>query len=300
MVMRLQRLLRRHCLALLPLIPLFGCGGAGAPSGVGAYTGRVVLPGGKAAQIGLVARPNGTVAASLLPDSAAPDRQVDLTGTVGSDGSFRLATPAPNPIVVEGFSGAGGSFTLQIGSATGNGRLAPAPATATAPFLPNYAPTLTKPQHWNRKELAVWIDAGAEARSADALWAQMLDAGKLWSDRLPGLFAFRRAAGVADAQIVVRFVPPTDGNVSGERLGQTRVKFYQENRELVGADIYIETGIADGTLQKVLAHELGHALGINGHSSDQDDLMYAVAFGPTNLTLRDANTLARIYSAAGR
>lgn len=295
--MQFNKFFRNTPLFLLPFLPMVpGCGGGANLVGVGAYTGRASMPGGKAAQIGLVARPNGTMTASVLVDA----RQVDLTGNLSGDGWFRLVGSGANPVVVEGTSGAGGTFTLSIGKTAGAGTLAPASATPTAPFLPSYVTSLTKPQHWAKKELAIWVEQGAETRPVETLWTQTLEGGKLWSDRLPDVVAFKRAKKAADAQIIVRFVPPTDPNVTGDRLGQTQVKFYEEDKELISAEIFIETGVPDHTLRSVIAHEIGHAMGVNGHSPDTNDLMYPIAYGPADVTLSDANAVAKIYHDAGR
>jgi hypothetical protein len=63
--------------------------------------------------------------------------------------------------------------------------------------------------------------------------------------------------------------------------------------------------VPEGTLGPVFLHELGHAVGLYGHSTDATDVMYcdekAVKKMPPRATAvspRDMNTLKRVYSTA--
>lgn len=48
-------------------------------------------------------------------------------------------------------------------------------------------------------------------------------------------------------------------------------------------------------LKNVVAHELGHALGIIGHSPDRSDLMFEDTDEYSRLSQRDVNTIKRLY-----
>ena len=60
-----------------------------------------------------------------------------------------------------------------------------------------------------------------------------------------------------------------------------------------------EDKVTDNALSWVAHHELGHALGLVGHSPDTSDIMCFLESQldrPAQLTQRDANTIQMLYS----
>ncbi len=49
------------------------------------------------------------------------------------------------------------------------------------------------------------------------------------------------------------------------------------------------------TLQNVVTHELGHALGLLGHSPTRSDMMFSITDEHSRLSRRDINTITRVY-----
>ena len=49
-------------------------------------------------------------------------------------------------------------------------------------------------------------------------------------------------------------------------------------------------------LKNIVTHELGHALGILGHSNSKEDMMYPVTDQYSRISKRDLNTLTRLYN----
>lgn len=89
----------------------------------------------------------------------------------------------------------------------------------------------------------------------------------------------------------------------GAEAGETRMKSL--GHVMVSADIYLraheESGdfpYTDTAVKATCLHEIGHALGIVGHSLSVSDIMFfstPFADGERQLSKRDKNTLARLY-----
>ncbi len=65
--------------------------------------------------------------------------------------------------------------------------------------------------------------------------------------------------------------------------------------------IALPPGQADGVMQSAARHEMGHALGLWGHSVDANDVMYfAQVKSPPSISARDLRTLKRVYEQPTR
>ncbi len=83
-------------------------------------------------------------------------------------------------------------------------------------------------------------------------------------------------------------------------VGRTDVLCYPQDNTVISAKVMIDQTLPNDFQVQVIAHELRHALGIDGHSTDSADLMYAVAHLPATVTLRDQNTILGAYAVADR
>jgi predicted Zn-dependent protease len=137
----------------------------------------------------------------------------------------------------------------------------------------------------------------------------VLQAVQEWNVYLP-LEVVDRLEG-ADISIL-RSRPPLQASVNPEtgqlnlpraRAAQTRYEFYlrqiPDASEAILSHRFTIQLSPDQTVEYTLAtarHELGHAFGIWGHSPLETDVMYfSQVRNPPQISVRDINTLKRIY-----
>ncbi len=124
------------------------------------------------------------------------------------------------------------------------------------------------------------------------------DAFDLWSQLTGGKVTFRFLAQLDGSQI----------DLSWRRVDRTSLGHceYMANKQGQMGSAEIKIGISDGLVhakyndrdevQHTILHEIGHALGLVGHSDASDDIMYVPhQYGVTNISPRDAETLNTIY-----
>jgi hypothetical protein len=153
----------------------------------------------------------------------------------------------------------------------------------------NFAATAIALRHWNKKEITVHVIASPnENKTAEQIASLVAQGLGLWNEKA-GKTVHLSLTDDTDADVTVAFVTP--GTLSGGAVGQTDAQFDPEDSAISHAGIKINERLSSAQLVQVVAHEMGHALGIQGHSPNKGDLMYAYAHLPVELTARDLNTL---------
>ncbi|MGB7441059.1 MAG: peptidase [Coleofasciculaceae cyanobacterium] len=175
---------------------------------------------------------------------------------------------------------------------------------------------------WSQFPVKVYIEQPPESDHSSASFQRfqgwlnaVLEAAKEWSVYLP--LELTKQQKEADISIL-RSRPPLEASINrqtGEvnlprvRSAQTSYEFYLKPtvKTSVNPFLYHRFTIKlspDQTAEYTLAtarHELGHALGIWGHSLLETDTMYfSQVPDPPQISLRDINTLKRIYQQPTR
>lgn len=193
-----------------------------------------------------------------------------------------------------GANGGGGTASAESFTSTPSVVTAPPPAPAEVPgtsrFIPNYAPEVDGLRRWDKPTVTVYV--GASPAGSRDLGVLVRQGGALWQGPLSGRMNLEFTDN-PNADITVGFeLPEVIGN---NRAGKTSVTFRANDNVIQSAQVVLDRTLTDEYLVQVAAHEIGHALGIDGHSKDTADLMYPVAHLPAQLTTRDANTLLLNY-----
>jgi hypothetical protein len=171
---------------------------------------------------------------------------------------------------------------------------APADTAAAGRFVPNYNSEVETVRKWGKTRLSVYVAAPGGAGFANAQ-EQVRQGFALWESPLNGSVAFDFTQN-PDADIVVTF--KSKGGLGDFRVGATRVSYRSSNNEIVKAQIELDESLDGEYMAQVAAHEAGHALGVDGHSSDASDLMFSYAHLPAQITARDSNTLLTQYATS--
>jgi hypothetical protein len=168
----------------------------------------------------------------------------------------------------------------------------PTPTPTPAPtgrYEPNYHDSLSVGRQWSTINLPYWV-APSEGRNLAGSFDVAL---ATWAPAYDGLFTFTPSTN-PDALLQVELVAA--GSLGGDTIGVTTVTYRKSDSKIVRAVIRVDSGLGDDLLPQVLSHELGHALGLDGHSAQVEDLMYARAHLPLVLTMRDRNTFSLVYT----
>jgi predicted Zn-dependent protease len=149
---------------------------------------------------------------------------------------------------------------------------------------------------WSHFPVKVYIETPkiVNKNQADTWVKAVSSTVKEWNAYLPLEIVEQQES--ADITIL-RKAPPLQGNPPRARSAQTTYTLYTKDNILYHRfSILLSPSQMGEYLTAAARHELGHALGIWGHSPLQSDaLYYSQVRNPPLISARDVNTLKRVY-----
>lgn len=151
--------------------------------------------------------------------------------------------------------------------------------------------------------LAVWINpTEIKVYVEDSPKAHILEkAFNIWDDALRSDMNFIFVSDKNEADITIGYIDKLDKNAVGLTYPryltiQGKIYLYKSRIAIAKTDPrgFIQS---DAQLLKVTLHEIGHAIGIIGHSNSINDIMYysTASTKNTSPSLRDIDTVNKLY-----
>lgn len=293
---------------------LAGCGsGGGSGGGPGVLpTAPITQASTPITQASTPVTPVSTPAASIptSQNSGYPPTQTDIVPARGSATSPPVASTPPVAAIPP-------AATAPPVAATPPAATAPvvvtppsaAPPIAVAPASPAASPSPSATGSFDPNYIGDLVNGAASWASLpvkvsfvqDANYTQERQAAATagfdeWVSASNGVISYQLVPDASSTGTTVRFDPTQANSVTSTTiLGSTIISATMSVGVQTPGDS--QSQIADADLQVGAAHEMGHALGIEGHSKQLGDLMYFehIVGVPTFVDQRDLNTIKTIY-----
>ncbi|MEG4914430.1 peptidase [Microcoleus sp. B7-D4] len=159
---------------------------------------------------------------------------------------------------------------------------------------------------WSKFPIQVYVERPVDANKSEEWMAAVLDVVREWGVYLP--LEVVDSSEVADIRILRR-APPLRQGVLRSRSGEATYELYDRrdgDKTVLSHrfSVYLnptQVGKYVPATAATARHELGHALGIWGHSLMETDVLYfSHVRNPPPISARDVNTLKRVYEQPTR
>lgn len=159
----------------------------------------------------------------------------------------------------------------------------------------DYLHELQNIRMWGKMPVKVWIQHSDNNTN-------LRNAFYTWQTALYPTVSFQMVKNRDDANLIVVFEGADRACGNANAVGCSATRIWNNTKKLADAVIYLNyvtpsgKKVSDAELYSTLIHEIGHAIGIDGHSSNKSDIMYPDTSNYNRRpTRRDVNTVRRIY-----
>jgi tetratricopeptide (TPR) repeat protein len=123
-----------------------------------------------------------------------------------------------------------------------------------------------------------------------------------WNDQTENKIGFEFVAKPEDAQITVTWTSDLHAPALKAEAGLATTSYDEDGLshadvQLLTVDPFKDGPIGKNHLYNICLHEIGHALGLGGHSPHEEDIMSPMLYTQQGLSARDINTILALYSA---
>lgn len=201
-----------------------------------------------------------------------------------------------------------GARQVQLAPAVAVGGMSLSTANAAGDYMHDVCKEGTFTWTKNSFPLKVYIEDGSNVPGYRANFNQyIVDAFNTWDQVTDHKLSWSQVSSPQDADITIRWTDAVTERVEGTEAGRTaavtRLNPATGIGTISGAKMQFLTRLpqrqfSDEEVKKTCLHEVGHALGLQGHSTNRDDIMY-YAVSPTQgtLTSRDITTMNKLYES---
>ena len=237
-------------------------------------------------------------------------QQDQMLGTTGASGTTNPGNTTPNESAADGMSATTGGANSTTGSPSGTSTSPTATTDTSNKRKDDYLASAVRAGVilWphSRIPITVYIaDGSTSSGYRDSFKTILKRSFEDWARASSGQISFMMVSSPAAARLKCFWTDKPSDLTSNSEAGETKLIADQDS--IKSAEILFMTvpfsksvPISDNAFRQVALHEIGHALGMNSHSTNPDDIMFystTLKDGWRELSGRDSRSITRLYQS---